>query len=308
VAYGYDAANQVISITYPSSRVVRFIRNTESEVESIWLDEVGGGQFNLVSNIDYILNGPESSWDYGNGLQHSKVWDQQYWLSSQNTPGVMQIDYPSYDANGNIEAMVVDGANQTFSYDPQDRLDTAAGNFGQRDYDHDQVGNRTSLLDDGALTNYSHETGSNRLTADTWYLYGHDANGNMTQKADNLGAGSGYNWTPDNRLESVHDLSTPAAPIAAYTYNALGQRVRKDVGGTTTGFVYSLGGEILAVTDGAGAVQKEFVYLNGRPVVMLPAPDPNAGPPPVVDEIVENGPETLYWVSKSDQKAYGQTT
>ena len=59
------------------------------------------------------------------------------------------------------------------------------------------------------------------------------------------------------------------AVIATYDVNALGQRVRKTVGGTVTHFVYDEQGRLLGEYDGAGTIIQETVWLDDLPVAIL---------------------------------------
>ncbi len=62
---------------------------------------------------------------------------------------------------------------------------------------------------------------------------------------------------------------------ADYSYNALGQRVKKVLSGgvsATEQYIYDVDGNMLAVLDGAGAVVQEYIYLNGVAVALLADP------------------------------------
>ena len=222
----------------------------------------------LASNFQYLSAG-RASWSYGNGVGHSRQYDQQYWLQSFNTLVLMSISYPQYDGNGNIERMVIDGTTNQFSYDALNRLETASGDFGYRQYDYDSVGNRTLLIADGVQTVYDYEARSNRIDCETLWDYELDANGNVIEKRASDGSGVRYTFTAHNRLESVTDLLAPATPIATYQYNALGQPTVKTVGEVETHFIYGLSGELLAEIDVAGNIIEEIVYLHGAPLALL---------------------------------------
>lgn len=56
---------------------------------------------------------------------------------------------------------------------------------------------------------------------------------------------------------------------ASYTYNALGQRVSKTVGGTTTLFVYDLAGKLLAELDEQGRPVREHILLDSVPIAQV---------------------------------------
>ena len=58
-------------------------------------------------------------------------------------------------------------------------------------------------------------------------------------------------------------------PLASYAVNGLGQRVRKDVGATTTLFVYDEQGRLVGEYDGSGQLIQETVWLNDLPIATL---------------------------------------
>ena len=58
-------------------------------------------------------------------------------------------------------------------------------------------------------------------------------------------------------------------PLASYAVNGLGQRVRKEVGATTTLFVYDEQGRLVGEYDGSGQLIQETVWLNDLPIATL---------------------------------------
>jgi hypothetical protein len=57
---------------------------------------------NLATNIGYKPFGGMASLTYGNGLNGTIGYDNQYRTSSIQVPGILNLSYGSYDANGNI--------------------------------------------------------------------------------------------------------------------------------------------------------------------------------------------------------------
>jgi RHS repeat-associated protein len=62
--------------------------------------------------------------------------------------------------------------------------------------------------------------------------------------------------------------------LGQYTYDALGRRTKKVVGGTTTLYLYDQNGLLIAEYDGSGNWQKDYLYLNGQPLTMIVANTP----------------------------------
>ncbi len=65
----------------------------------------------------------------------------------------------------------------------------------------------------------------------------YDDAGNLTQNGTAPGQHT-FQWDAENRLSSVDNGTT-----ATYTYNAFGQRVEKNVGGTYTEYAYDASAE-----------------------------------------------------------------
>ena len=73
-----------------------------------------------------------------------------------------------------------------------------------------------------------------------------------------------------------------------YTYDAGGQRVKRNVDGTETWQVYGMGGELLAEyaqqNPSPLSPQKEYGYRNGQLLVEVTAAAASWGSPPVLDD------------------------
>lgn len=307
IKYQYDAQRHVTRITYPSGRVVNYTYNAGGQVTAVSVTE-NGTTTTLASNITYAAMGPATGWTYGNGTPHTRQYDQQYWVRSIATPNVSNLAYSQYDLNGNLTRLAVDGTNDVFGYDLFDQLNAASGDFGSRSYEYDAIGNRTSLTADGAAVAYSYTANSNRISTQTGFTYTLDANGNTAVKRATDGSGSGvqYQYSPHNRLVGVSSLLAPAAPIANYAYNALGQRAYKLANGSQTRYHYGLDGKLLAEVDASGAVQQEYVYLNDAPLALLGVPQ--SGTTVSYDVSTDTtGTTSSAWTVKSDSIAVGGT-
>ena len=228
MSYQYDAQGHVAKITYPSGRTVNYVFNGGGQATAVTVSE-NGNTATLASNITYQPFGPVTGWTYGNNLTHTRTYDKQNWTRSIATPNVSTLVYPTYDANGNLRTLTVDGTSDQFTYDTFDELNTGSGDFGARSYGYDEVGNRISLTANGASSTYGYTPNTNRLSGQTGWSYTLDAAGNTVQKLATDGSGSGYQYvySPHNRLIAVYDLLALAAPKASYAYNALGQRSQK---------------------------------------------------------------------------------
>lgn len=268
IAYSYDSASRVNSITYPSGAVASLAYDSTGKVNDVDLTR-NGSTVQLASGINYKPFGPLESLTYGNTKVLSQEYDTAYRITSQNVADIYARNYPVYDANGNLKQRddSIAASSEVYFYDPLNRLDTASGEFGARDYDYDKNGNRTQL-DDGTVTTYSYEANSNRLDTKGTEDVDLDANGNTI----NSGTRS-YTHTPYNRLFEVYDAGVLKA---TYSYNVLGQRTRKILpDGSGRQYYYGLDGALLAESDLNGNVLAEYIYLNGTLLAMY-HPDSDA--------------------------------
>ncbi|MBI3560571.1 MAG: RHS domain-containing protein [Gammaproteobacteria bacterium] len=156
----------------------------------------------------------------------------------------------------NVSQSSLSGLTTLFNYDALDRVDTASGSFGARDYNFDKNGNRRSDVVASTTTTYDYQLATNVMSVINGAIVSVDANGNSTSLR---GMTLGYGTL--NRLLGVND--------ATYAYNALNQRVMKTVNGVSTNYTYGLNGELLseAANDANGVT--EYVYLHGAPLAEI---------------------------------------
>jgi YD repeat-containing protein len=128
----------------------------------------------------------------------------------------------------------------TYTRDNLNRLATsvATGSATQNlTFSYDRYGNMTCLTNgqtNGLCPSYSFNGSTNQIS-NSGFTY--DAGGNVTHNGTGVGTHT-FQWDAENRLKSVDSGST-----ATYTYNALGQRVEKNVGGTYTEYAFDASGE-----------------------------------------------------------------
>ena len=323
-AYTFDAADRLKTISYPSAAVITYHYDAAGQVSKVDL-EAGGKVSTLASGITYAPFGGMARLVYGNGRALSQGYDSAYRMTTQLVPSVLELDYLSYDANGNQGQRddAVGRNSSHYSYDQLNRLDTASGPFGDRDYDYDLNGNRTALVSDSTATAYGYEPGSNRLRTETGWNYTRDANGNTLSrlKDDGSGEGRSYTYTVHNRLASAMDHVLVASgkgkrrittlyemPLSVYAYNGLGQRIRKQlVGDRAISFLYGPDGAVIAELDDAGAVLREYVYLNDQLLAVLEqgvVQGKPAGEEVILDDGDPGAVGSGVWVVRSSHKAH----
>ncbi|MCG7984203.1 MAG: hypothetical protein JAY90_15810, partial [Candidatus Thiodiazotropha lotti] len=79
-----------------------------------------------------------------------------------------------------------------------------------------------------------------------------------------------YTYDDQNRMVGFSNTGT----TASYGYNGKGERIRKTVDGVITRFRYGPSGALLGEYDQSGQAIREYLYLEGQPVVQLQGPVP----------------------------------
>ncbi|WP_296892587.1 RHS repeat-associated core domain-containing protein [Thiobacillus sp.] len=138
-------------------------------------------------------------------------------------------------------------------------LDSASNGFGSLAWAYDKNGNRQSETRNAGTMPYTYSPPNwlYQKVSDTRIK---TVNGNT----QSIGTAS-FTYDGFNRLVT----SQTAAETTTYTYNALGQRIKKiNQNGLATSFHYGLDGELLYEQDQAGN-SKAYVWLNGRPLARI---------------------------------------
>ncbi|MBO9675256.1 MAG: RHS repeat-associated core domain-containing protein [Sphingobacteriaceae bacterium] len=194
-----------------------------------------------LSHLEYNEIGQLSKKNLHNDSQATTfAYNERGWMKNSTSDQFsMELKYNDgtlAQFNGNISGQsYTNGTANTFSY-TYDRLNrltnAAAGNNLGEAISYDVMGNITSLTRDNFGTNNYTGYNGNRLTAISGFTnssYGYDANGNLTsdsQKDITLG----YNFL--NLPQTV-----TGSQNLTYTYNAAGEKLQKQAGGTTTNYI-----------------------------------------------------------------------
>jgi RHS repeat-associated protein len=155
--YSYDPADRFSSITYPSGRIVSYLRDSQGRIVTVTTRrDPDAPETSVATGITYLPFGPVAQLTLGNGLESRRDHDLDGRVRHIRLtgPGRTLLDRElTYDAAGDITAVSdhVDPArSETFGYDALDRLAVAAGPYGTIGYTYDASGNRTSrTLDRG---------------------------------------------------------------------------------------------------------------------------------------------------------------
>jgi hypothetical protein len=172
-AYAYDLNGKVVGITYPGGDALTVTRTTDGLVSEIQYTPSGKPIQTVVSNVTYEPFGPLASAAYGNGLNLTRAYDQNYQLTRveaapSSGAAAVNVSY-SWQADGRV-AGVADmlvptmgptSRTSTFAYTPSGRVMTGDGPWGNNGYAYDATGN---LTQNGGTT-MTVASASNQITA-----------------------------------------------------------------------------------------------------------------------------------------------
>ena len=290
--YGYDGSDNLITLTYPTGRVLTYTYDTANRVISL-----ASGATNYVTTVSYHPSRAMTSVAFANGKSTSLTYDNRYRVSRILVTGLVDFTY-GYDGANNVLSItdaLTPSKNRGMTYDNVDRLMTASGLWGAMSFTYSPVGNRLTKTVGATTSTYAYGA-NNRLTGVTGgeldATIAYDANGNMTGLR-----GFSLAYDPANRLTSVN------ATAVTYTYEGDGQRIKKvnSVTGKTTLYYYDRDGQLLAETDAVGTPISEYLYLNGQLVARI---DPNITPPTAPAGLTASAASTtqinLSWTASTD--------
>ncbi|MFO1324747.1 MAG: RHS repeat-associated core domain-containing protein [Burkholderiales bacterium] len=258
LAYGYNGAGQLTTITTPSGQQIGY-GYLNNRVVSVLVNGTP-----LVNGIVTNPFGPVGAWQWGNGLYTFRDYDGDGRLSRwtlRNGTEVLRNDL-TFDAASRITAIadpIGPARNGSYQYDMLNRLtvaqqgSTVAHTF---QYGYDALGNRTTNVVDGAAATLIHGANTNRLQTMV---------GAISPSYFNGLASVTFAYSNANRLTEVRSGGT----LATYAVNGLGQRVGKTVGATTTRFVYDEQGRLVGEYDATGQLIQETVLLDDLPIATL---------------------------------------
>src|SRR5450631_1483460 len=130
----YDLADRVSQITYPSGRIVSYIRDVQGRVTSVTTKQTAtAAVVTLASGIAWQpFSGLMSSMTYGNGLTEADTYSLDYEVNRlllQNGPTSLLDRTHAHTDKLNLTGItdaVTSANSQTFSYSPANRLSTAS--------------------------------------------------------------------------------------------------------------------------------------------------------------------------------------
>jgi YD repeat-containing protein len=175
VAYAYDLADRVTQITYPSGRVVNYVRAADGRITGVTTKQNAAAvAVNLASGIVYQpLSGVVQQMVYSNGLNDfsSFTADGEIDVLGVYNAGASVINRAHTRTDNqnltNIFDNVVPTNTAAFWMEPAGKLQNADGPWGQKTFYYDGVGNRSteiSAVGTASTTDaYGYPATSNRL-------------------------------------------------------------------------------------------------------------------------------------------------
>ena len=261
-AFAYNDAGQLTQITYPSGMQVAYSYDAAGRLSTI--------QRTIAQQTDDILGSVTwhgasmASFQHGNGLTTTLNYDASGRLIEKQYGSADNRLQNMLGKQGKIhqQTFTRDGVDTTsyHHYDTLGRL--VRDGSGIFTYIYDAVGNRTRRNDANppyVRTDSTYDAESNRLNKMGANDIQLDAAGNTLNDGVRQ-----YQYNTMNRMSSLSHSQTGVQ--VSYTYNNLGQRVRKRY---TSGeaidvrYVYGLSGELLGEYDAQGSVIKEYIYQQG---------------------------------------------
>jgi RHS repeat-associated protein len=281
-AYQYAVGWALSAIQYPSGRWVTYTINGANRASAVRNGQSGTSYY--MQNVQYKPSGvflsatvgldTANQWtetrEYNSLLQARKLrlvkgaqkvlgLDWIYSANSQYNASQDMYEETGTDNNGNLRmeklAHTVGtpfSVDRWFSYDTANRLGSFSEPSKSQSFGYDAFGN---LFQTGASG-----VPALRPNGSSWYLLGsgqvsnrlvntaYDAAGHQTQLS--LTPGTTASYDAEGRVSRVELNSST---VATYEYDADGRRVKKTVGATTTHYVYSADGQLMAEYGGTPA-------------------------------------------------------
>ncbi len=263
LGYDYDTQGRLTKLTYPSGRAVNY-SYTQGKLTGLSVTPPNGSPTVLIGNIQYQPFSRPKSWVWGNGLTYSTTFDSDGRITDYPLGSITKhLDYDAASRITKLNDVANPINNLTLAYDKLDRLSTltTANPTNNQSFNYDATGNRTQHQVGSTSFPYTTEPTSNRLTqVGTVRTNQYDPAGNLLQDGTYV-----YTYNARNRLNSA----TKGTTTHQYTYNALGQRIKKNGPQVTTGtnfFLYGEEGQLLGEYDAQGLPLTETVYLGTSPV------------------------------------------
>ena len=270
LAYGYNSAGQMSSMTYPSGKTISYNPDGLGRPRQA---NYGGTYY--ASNIQYHASGQVSRLNYGNGHLYQQLLNERLLparlLTSKGSIKAIDMSY-SYDKR-KLTTSIIDGAisnnNRVMSYDALERITSASGPWGNGQFSYDSIGNiLTKDLGSRSIElSYDSDNRLNR-SVDTGGLGGntgtrdfdYDSRGN-TITAGNL------NFTFDYADQPTSMYGGGIS--GTYQYDGNLKRVKATIAGKTIYNVYNLAGKLIHIDNISTNKRTDYVSAGSMTVARV---------------------------------------
>ena len=283
--HAYDLADRIETMTYPSGRQVRYVRDTKGRVVGVRTraSSAVATWTNVATGMSYEAFGSVKAMTLGDGERSVASYGDDGRLDARRLykvadgSNLSHLTY-GYDADDNMIRITdrLDASRtQNFAYDKTGRLvrvTAASGTLRRTDYVFDGNGNRMRVLtrplpDDPAsaatIERYALEAGTNRLATITspsgTRSFTHDARGNLAGEARPGGIAVTTVYDGHGRLIGY---TRSGEANLTHVYNGMDDRVATTRGSGTRRFVYAPDGRVLGeYGTSATDVKAEFIWM-----------------------------------------------
>jgi len=265
-SYTYDLNGDTVTTTYAGGRTVTYTYNGAAQATSLadivdGITYATGAVYAPQGALSALTLGPTSSFtgldmsnSYNNRLQPSEMkasstagtaFDLTYCFKTWASGACQTTGGDNGNVNG-ITNNLYSNRTQSFTYDPLNRVSTAASSSWSLAFGLDSWGNLLTATATGTATPLDLSVNSNNQVITSPFTY--DASGN--EIADTTDA---YTWNGEGELKTAGGVT--------YTYDGDGQRIEKSSG---TIYWYGKDGEVLNESNLSGTMLEAYVYFNGE--------------------------------------------
>lgn len=278
-SYEYDLNGEVTRVYYPSGREVQYVRNAIGDIASVNTQSAAGQPVTtVVQSVTRRPFGPLAGFTAGNGAITTYSHDGDYRLTeidiSNGGSTILDHSYV-YDQSDNLLSITDNqsaGRSNAFTYTDDDRIETASGPYGSFAWTYDGNGNRLQevrTIGGSATTDtYVYTAGTNRLAqirdplASPLRTLLYDDAGRVVDDDRTTAGAFEYAYDVSGRLTEV---TSGATSLATYAYDAWDRRIAREVtspSALTRYYVFDGNGRPIAESDGAGNIQREYIWLD----------------------------------------------
>jgi RHS repeat-associated protein len=208
-----------------------------------------------------LPNGIGSTYRYSVGGRLNSIVNRR---ESGDALSSFSYVYSPDDKIVQVDELTPQGENRLrYSYDLVGRLTEVNSSKSRVTYNYDSMGNRLLENRNGVVTQYSYD-GSGRLARKGNISYKYDKNGNLVSQNDNdRHVTTNYLYDAADRLIAIWN----GTRRIRYSYDALGNRIRREEGGKAIEFVNDLSyrlPQVIAEYDGSKALTCLYLYGSSR--------------------------------------------